>query len=114
MATQHPPAEAFSPDGVDHWQQLGETRIHVGAAVDKARGRPLSAYFARFGDREHAPLPAPYEEVWVVLRGTVVLTSGDREVRAGPGDLVHVPPESPGHVRAEGDVELVGVSVPAH
>lgn len=107
-------AEAFSSSSVEHWQQLAGTRIQIGAAVDKGRGRPLSSYFARLGDGEQAPLPAPYEEIWVVLRGTVVVICGERTVSAGPGDMLLVPPESPGHVHAVGDVELVGVSVPAH
>ena len=37
----------------------------------------------------------PYDETWVVIEGTVAFQSGDEHLKAGPGDIVLVPPETP-------------------
>lgn len=42
---------------------------------------------------EHDHLQDGQEEVYVVLRGTVLLQEGGREHKPAPGDLVRVPPE---------------------
>lgn len=37
----------------------------------------------------------PYDETWVVIDGNVTFQAGDDEYRAGPGDVVIVPPRTP-------------------
>lgn len=107
-------ARRFSAKEVEGWQDLGDHGIRIGPVITKEEGGPLSAYYARFDRGEVATLPAPYEEVWVVVSGAMTLRTPDRIVTAGPGDLLHVPEHSPGELRAEEDTELACVSVPAH
>jgi ethanolamine utilization protein EutQ (cupin superfamily) len=104
----------FSPDQVEQWQGMDGHAIQIGSLVEKAEGGPLSAYYARFGSGERAALPAGYAEVWVVVSGSLTLRTGGRTLTADPGDVLHVPEDSPGELTAEEDTELVCVSVPAH
>lgn len=104
----------FSADRVGQWQGMDGHAIEIGPLIEKAEGGPLSAYYARFGVGETAALPAGYAEVWVVVSGSLTLRTGGRTLTAGPGDLLHVPEDSPGELTAEEDTELACVSVPAH
>ena len=104
----------FSPGTIDGWTRMGDLNIHLGPAIDKQEGGPLSAYFARFGKGEVADVPAPYAEVWVVITGGLTVRDGDRMGSARAGDFLHVPADSAGQVVADEDTELVCVSVPAH
>jgi mannose-6-phosphate isomerase-like protein (cupin superfamily) len=36
-----------------------------------------------------------YDETWVVIEGNLTFRSGEEELKAGPGDIVIVPPETP-------------------
>lgn len=94
--------------------QFGSQKIFITPAVEQAEGGPLSAYSASFGRGERADLPAPYEEVWVVLRGRLRIRSASTDITVGAGDYLHVPEDSPGEVEAMEDTTLVCVSVPAH
>lgn len=113
MNTASPRVRKFVPQDSGAIQ-LGDRRIHLAPAVDKAEGGPLSAYSAFFGKGERADLPAPYEEVWVVVSGALAIRSGGSELTATAGDFLHVPEASPGEVEATDDTRLVCVSVPAH
>ncbi|SDE35460.1 cupin [Glycomyces harbinensis] len=104
----------FDTEENDRTLRFGDRRISITPAVEQAEGGPLSAYSARFGRGERADLPAPYEEVWVVVHGRIRIRSAGSEVEIGPGGFLHVPEDSPGEVEALEDTALVCVSVPAH
>lgn len=105
---------AFGTDANDRTIRFGDRRILVTPAIEKADGGPLSAYSATFGRGERADLPAPYEEVWVVMRGALRIRGGGIDVVVRAGEFVQVPEQSPGTVEAIEDTVLVCVSVPAH
>jgi ethanolamine utilization protein EutQ (cupin superfamily) len=94
--------------------QFGERQVFITPGVEQSEGGPLSAYSAHFGRGERADLPAPYEEVWVLLRGRLRIRGGDADVTVSAGEYLHVPEDSPGEVEALEDTTLVCVSVPAH
>jgi ethanolamine utilization protein EutQ (cupin superfamily) len=104
----------FASARLEHWQEWEGHDIRVGPVIGKEEGGPLSAYYARFGAGTRAPLPAPYTEVWIVVSGAVTLHTPGGAVTAGPGDMLHVPEDSPGELEATEDTELACVSVPAH
>jgi ethanolamine utilization protein EutQ (cupin superfamily) len=109
-----PPVRCFSPGGESGPVRFGDRRIVITPAVEAAEGGPLSTYSAFFGAGERADLPAPYDEVWVVIRGRIVVGETGRMVSAAAGDHLHVPRDSPGQVEAIEDTELICISVPAH
>jgi mannose-6-phosphate isomerase-like protein (cupin superfamily) len=37
----------------------------------------------------------PYDETWVVVEGNLTFQAGEEELKAGPGDIVIVPPGAP-------------------
>lgn len=101
--------------GVQDWtEQFGGRAIFITAAVSAAEGGPLSAYSAHFAQGEQADLPAPYAEVWVVLRGWLAIDDGVAVKMVREGEFLHVPANTPGRARAVEDTTLVCVSVPAH
>ena len=114
MSTTTPAVRRFNPGGENGPLRFGDRRIVMTPAVEAAEGGPLSTYSAFFGAGERADLPAPYDEVWVVIRGHIVVGEPGREVSAVAGDHVHVPRDSPGEVEAIEETELVCISVPAH
>lgn len=108
-----PKLRKFNRDALD-WQSFGDKAIALAPVITKDEGGPLSAYFARFGKGEAADLPAPYAEVWVVTKGVLTLRSEGRTLTASAGELLHLPPDTPGEVVADTETELVCVSVPPH
>lgn len=94
--------------------QMAEKRVWITPAVEATEGGPLSAYRARFGPGESAELPAPYQEVWVVISGRIRVTSGREVFTADVGEFLHVPECSEGWVEALEETELISISVPAH
>jgi ethanolamine utilization protein EutQ (cupin superfamily) len=96
------------------WQNFPGTTIKLASAITKDEARPWSCYFARFGKGERAPLPASYDEIWILSRGRLRLLSGQDTWMATTGDLIEVPVETAGEVIAEEDSELVCISVPPH
>ncbi len=41
----------------------------------------------------------PYDETWVVIEGNLTFHSGDERLKAGPGDIVIVPPGAAHQIR---------------
>ena len=48
----------------------------------------------------------PYPETWIIREGRALMTVGDKQVLAGPGDIVVVGPETPHCFRNIGDGQL--------
>jgi len=53
----------------------------------------------------------PYEEVFIMLEGEALFVAGDEEVKAGPGDVVIVPPETPHAFTNTGDGQLRQIDI---
>jgi mannose-6-phosphate isomerase-like protein (cupin superfamily) len=53
----------------------------------------------------------PYEEIFIVLEGEAVFVAGDRELRAGAGDIVVVPPETPHAFTSSGSGPLRQIDI---
>ncbi|QSB05449.1 hypothetical protein [Natronoglycomyces albus] len=109
-----PTVRKFDTAHSDRTTQLPDHRIRITPAVEATEGGPLSAYGATFGQGERAKLPAPYEEVWVIVRGLLRLNWNGDSLTVGAGEYLHVPRNSPGEVEALEETTLVCVSVPAH
>lgn len=113
MAITPPRPRRFSSAIGDDALRFGD-RILITPALGKEDGGSMSAYTSFFQAGACADLPAPYAEVWVVLRGVLRLGVGNDAVTVRSGDFVHVPEQAPGVVEAIEDTTLVCVSVPAH
>ncbi|UFU07476.1 cupin [Ruania halotolerans] len=118
MDDSAPTVRAFGTHGIDGTDgsslQFGDRQLFIRPAVDTSEGRLFSAYSARFGRGERADLPAPYEEVWVVVQGWLRIHTACTDITAGAGDYLHVPKNTPGEVEALEETTLVCISVPAH
>jgi mannose-6-phosphate isomerase-like protein (cupin superfamily) len=70
--------------------------IHSARYEGAAHGATVSVILDRSdpgnGPRLHRH---PYDETWVVVHGNVTFQAGDELIKAGPGDIMIVPPEVP-------------------
>lgn len=82
--------------------------------LGKEAGAGMSTYTTHLAAGAEAALPAPYEEVWVVLSGALRVGLGPEAVSVLAGEHVHVPADAPGVVRAIEATTMVCISVPAH
>ena len=55
----------------------------------------------------------PYDETWVVQQGNVTFQAGDERLRAGPGDIMIVPPDTPHKFTNDGAGRSVMVCIHA-
>jgi mannose-6-phosphate isomerase-like protein (cupin superfamily) len=53
----------------------------------------------------------PYEEVFISLEGTATFTVGDEQLRAGPGDVIIVPADTPHAFTNTGDGQLRQIDI---
>lgn len=53
----------------------------------------------------------PYEEIFISLEGTAAFTIGDEQLRAGPGEVVIVPAETPHAFTNTGDGQLRQIDI---
>src|SRR5690625_721839 len=114
MGTATPHVRAFTPAPREGSVQLGDHEVFLTPAVQEREGRGFSAYWAFAARSERADLPAPCEEVWVVVTGRLRITSGATVLSVTEGMFVHIPEDSPGQVDAVADTVCVCVSVPGH
>lgn len=86
------------PWGHEEWLAVGE-RIAMKRIVVRA-GRRLSLQLHRFK-----------EEAWLIVRGRVHVRFNDIEGDIGPGDVLHLPPNTIHRIEAlDEDVELIEAS----
>ena len=75
-------------------------------------GLPVSIFVTEYERGQGVALHRhPYQEVFVVLRGTAAFTVGDDELLVEGGNVVTVPAETPHGFRGAGDDTLQVVSV---
>jgi quercetin dioxygenase-like cupin family protein len=113
MAVPRSHARRFSSAIGDDAIRFGDG-ILIAPALGKDESETMSAYTSFFRKGARADLPAPYDEVWVVLSGALRVGAGSEAVTVRAGDFVHVPEQAPGTVEALEDTTMVCVSVPAH
>ncbi|WP_280460930.1 hypothetical protein [Nocardia carnea] len=101
---------AFTPADVRTWEHI-EGGIRLGSVVGEGYGR-MSVGFTQLDAGTRAPLLAPYEEVWIVTAGTMIVDSDDGSVSARPGDLIALRAASRGELRVEADVEMIALAYP--
>jgi mannose-6-phosphate isomerase-like protein (cupin superfamily) len=56
----------------------------------------------------------PYDETWVVIEGSLTFVSGDEQLKAGPGDIIIVPPDTPHKFTNDGPSTSSLVCIHAH
>ncbi len=101
---------AFTPADVRTWEHI-EGGIRLGSVVGEGYGR-MSVGFTQLDAGTRAPLLAPYEEVWIVTAGKMIVDSDGGSVCARPGDLIALRAASRGELRVEADVEMIALAYP--
>lgn len=104
------PIRAFTPADVRTWEHI-EGGIRLGSVVGEAYGR-MSVGFTQLDAGTRAPLLAPYEEVWIVTAGTMIVDVDHGSASARPGDLIALRAASRGDLRVEADVEMIALACP--
>lgn len=107
-----PVVRKFTRNDAKNWDQLEDKQILGGNVIDRSYGYSMSSMYWQLGRGEEAPVPAPYDEVWTVMRGKVSIRSDQAAVTAGPGEILLVPKGTPGTAHIEADAELLTIAHP--
>ena len=103
--------EHFTSDGADGWMEhAGFTRADVANEDDTPAMKLGAVGFTRAPAGARSTFDFPYDEALVVTSGRCTVRSGDREVTAGPGEVVYLPAGVPGSLTADTDLEVVYVA----
>jgi ethanolamine utilization protein EutQ (cupin superfamily) len=87
--------------GPTTWQQVDGQDIWMGDVGEEADRHRMSVGFAKLAAGTSAGVPAPYNEVWIVVEGGITLRGAGEPVAAEAGDIVYVPAATSGTVHAE-------------
>ncbi|RDI49934.1 cupin domain-containing protein [Nocardia mexicana] len=97
------------------WEPLGDNRF-AGSDLIDATTHPdarMTVGFGRIAGGESMRATYPYDEVMVVLKGTVtVRTQGGETFTAAPGNVVYMPAGSTNTYEFSGEVEVAYIANP--
>ncbi|WP_166354906.1 hypothetical protein [Phytoactinopolyspora limicola] len=91
------------------WGQIENTQIFGGEVIEPSDGYRMGAAYWRFDKLDDAPIPAPYDEVWIVCAGALSIRHDGDGVTAETGEVILVPRHTPGV--AEGTAGTVVLTV---
>lgn len=93
-----------------------EQDIRFGDLLDESAGARVDVTFIRWGAGEEGPFPdpLPYDEVFVVTRGSYGVRTDDEEVVAGPGEVIYLREGTTGVYFADEDAEVVAITSPPY
>jgi ethanolamine utilization protein EutQ (cupin superfamily) len=69
--------------------QNGE--VFAGNVIDQRHGGPITIGYGRYGPNQSIDETMAVHDVMVVLEGCLSVSTGDRMVTAGPGEIVYMP-----------------------
>ncbi|NDL55876.1 hypothetical protein [Phytoactinopolyspora mesophila] len=102
-------------DDAPSWLQLDGHNVSAGPVVDGDGDHQLGVMYARFGagtviDERESPIP--YDEVYVVLEGTLDVRTAQEQASAQAGEVIFLPRGTAAVYEAKDDVELISVTHP--
>ena len=65
--------------------------IFAGNVIDQRHGAPVTIGFGRYGPDQSLAETLAVDDVMLVLKGRLSVTSAAGTVTAGPGEIVHMP-----------------------
>lgn len=65
--------------------------IYAGDLVNAAQGASVTVGYGRYGPGARLEETLAVHDVMIVLEGGLTVTSGDRSLSAGPGEIVYMP-----------------------
>lgn len=91
--------------------QYGE--IYVGNLVDERHGGPVTIGYGRWGAGSSLTETMAVDDIMILLKGRLSVTTEDETVTAGPGEIVYMPKGETVTIRAdEEDVVTAYVTYP--
>ena len=77
--------------------------VFTGNLVDQRHGAPITIGYGRYGPDVSIDITLAVDDVMVVLKGRLSVSSEAGEVTAGPGEIVHMPKGDRVTIRAHED-----------
>lgn len=116
MGSSGPRVQVFSSDRLATWMHDDEQDIRFGDVLAESDGARMDVTFIRWGAGEEGefPDPLPYDEVFVVTRGSYGVRTGDEEVLARPGEVLYLREGTTGVYFADEDAEVVAITNPPY
>jgi ethanolamine utilization protein EutQ (cupin superfamily) len=104
--------QKFSVEDVSDWFQVGNHQAYVGYIADEEEGSNLGLAYIRFRKGVEFDFLWAYDEVAVVIRGTLTVRVGDEIITAGFGESLYMPAGVRGVFDIRTDVEAFCVHYP--
>ena len=68
-----------------------DAEVFAGNVVDQRHGAPITIGYGRYGTNQSIDVTLEVDDVMIVLEGRLTVSTNDRTMTAGPGDIVHMP-----------------------
>jgi ethanolamine utilization protein EutQ (cupin superfamily) len=65
--------------------------VWAGNLIDERHGGPITLGYGRYGPDQSIHETLLVDDVMIVLEGRLSVTSGERTVTAGPGEMIYMP-----------------------
>lgn len=107
--------QKFSSDTLTSWMRDAEQNVAFGDIVGEETGARMDVTFIKWGKGEsHEFAPLPYDEVFIVLKGSYTVRTADAELTANPGEVLYLWTGMTGTYSADEDAEIVAVTYPPY
>lgn len=116
MNNTQPSIRKFSSEGQKIWMTDDHQKIFFGDVLDESQDARLDVTFIRWskGERGEFDFPLPYDEVFIVTKGSYTVRTADREVTAKVGEILYLQKGVTGVYFAHEDAEVIAVTSPPY
>lgn len=104
--------QKFNADDAPVWLQVGDHEAYVGYIADEEEGSEIGLAYIRFRKGVQFDFLWAYDEVAVVLNGSLTVRIGDEIITAGVGESIYMPAGVHGAFDIREDVEAFCVHYP--
>ncbi len=102
----------FSIQDAPAWLQVGDQPAYVGYIADEEEGSNLGLAYIRFRKGVEFEFRWAYDEVAVVIKGSLTVRLDDETITAGVGEAIYMPAGVRGVFDIREDVEALCVHYP--
>jgi ethanolamine utilization protein EutQ (cupin superfamily) len=106
----------FSRTEFRGWREDEEQGILFGDVLDEREAAPMDVTFIRWkaGEDGAFDFPLPYDEVFVVTKGSFTVLTAEGEFTAGEGEILYLVAGTIGVYRSDTDAEIVAITCPPY
>lgn len=106
----------FSSEELKTWKTDETQKIFFGDVFDEADESGMGVTFIRWGKGESGEFdfPLPYDEIFIVTKGSYTVRTESGEITAVPGEVLYLRAGTTGVYYADEDAEVVAITSPPY